>query len=151
MAQVSDNLWEDLVLSILSVNQYSLEKTYLAVEGLRREGLFEPDNLISLPANEISTRLKQGGLNRGVFMTTLFAHRLSSLGYFLQSNGLKACEATLQSNDSSAIGELLLPIKGIGPKVLQNFFILRGISVSEKATPPNEGLKTKFSRSGRPG
>jgi len=134
MPQASDSIWEDLVLSILSVNQYSLEKTYSAVEGLRREGLFEPENLISWSSEEIVAHLKQGGCGRGVFMTTLFGHRLSSLGYFLQSKGVKACEEILRSGDSSAIRELLLPINGVGPRVLQNFFVMRGISGFRKHT-----------------
>src|SRR5438105_10117470 len=112
MPQASDSIWEDLVLSILSVNQYSLEKTYSALEGLRREGLFEPENLISWSSEEIAFRLKQGGCGRGVFMTALFGHRLSSLGHFLQSKGTKTCEEILRSGDSSAIQDLLLSVNG---------------------------------------
>lgn len=130
MPKSSDTVWEDLVLSILSVNQYSLEKTYACLEGLRREGLFEPETLISCSPEEIVARLKRGGCYRGVFMTTLFAHRLSSLGYFLEGKGIGVCEDVLRSGDASAIKGLLMPVNGIGPKVLQNFFILRGISAS---------------------
>ena len=127
MPEATSNPWEDLVLSILSVNQYSLEKTYLHVEGLRSEGLFEPENLMALPGDEIASRLKRAVVIGEVFMTTLFAHRLSSLGWFLQSNGVRECESVLRSSDSSAIRALLLPVNGIGPKVLQNFFLMREI------------------------
>src|SRR6266849_1635961 len=114
MPKSSDSVWEDLVLSILSVNQYSLEKTYACLAGLRSEGLLEPATLISCSPEEIAARLKRGGCYRGVFMTTLFAHRLSSLGYFLEVKGIEACESVLRSGDSSAIKSLLMPVKGIG-------------------------------------
>lgn len=63
-----DSVWEDLVLSILSVNGYSLENSYSAVRTLRREGLFNPSNLSRWSPEEIETRLRRGGYNRGIFM-----------------------------------------------------------------------------------
>jgi hypothetical protein len=121
------NPWEDLVLSILSVNRYTLEKAYSHVEGLRREGLVEPENLACWTAEGIAVRLKSAGFDRGAFMTMLFARRLSSFGCFVQSEGVKECERVLQSGNPSAIQALLLPIHGVGPNVLRNFFVLRGI------------------------
>jgi hypothetical protein len=127
MSITSDNLREDLVLSLLAVNQYSLEKTYSSLNGLRNEGLFEPENLMTWTAAEIATRLKRAGVDRGIFMTTLFSERLSSLGQFLKARGIREWESLLLSNDTAAIRDLLLPVNGVGPKVLRNFFILRGI------------------------
>jgi len=107
------------------VNQYSLEKTYLAVEGLRGEGLFLPENLVRLSPEEIETRLKRGKCDRGAFMTNLFARRLASLGEFLKSAGIEECERALRKGGTTELRQLLLPINGIGPKVLSNFFMLR--------------------------
>lgn len=119
--------WEDLVISILSVNQYSLEKTYVLAPLLRMSGLFRPEELSKLDIEEIVVRLNRSGCDRGSFMTKLFAIRLSCLGMALASTGIAESERILLSNAPEAISSLLLPINGIGPKVLRNFFLLRGI------------------------
>lgn len=125
MADETDDPWEDLVLAILAVNQYSLEKTYLAVEALRGEGLFRPENLVNWSPEEIETRLRRGQCDRGDFMTRLFARRLASLGEFLKSAGVEECGRVLRKCEATEVRRLLLPVKGIGPKVLANFFLLR--------------------------
>jgi endonuclease III-like uncharacterized protein len=120
-------LWEDLVVAILSVNNYSIEKTYSKIKEMRREKLFEPENLMRWSPVEIARRMKRAGYDRGQFMTSLFAERLSSLGKHLQGAGIEHCREVLAKGSTDAIKRLLLMIKGIGPKVLANFFILRGI------------------------
>jgi hypothetical protein len=127
-----DSLWEDLVISILSVNQYSLEKTYPALPLLREGGLLNPENLSRWESAEIVARLKAAGCDRGPFMTELFASRLAFLGRDVNSRGIAVCSRILLSNDPTAISNLLLPVKGIGPKVLQNFFMLRGVEEEGK-------------------
>ena len=123
----ADNPWEDLVVSILEVNQYSLEKTYALLSGLREAGLVNPKNLGSWGLETIISLLKSAGCDRGSFMTKLFASRLSSLGIAVKSHGTAACTQILLSKERDKIGNLLLPISGIGPKVIHNFCLLRGI------------------------
>jgi len=120
-----DNLWEDLVVAILSVNNYSLEKTYLAIEALRHGGLFSPQNLALWTPEEIGTRLQRAGYDRGRFMTALLSVRLASLGVLLESVGVEECERLLLKGESAEARSLLLSVKGIGPTVLANFFLLR--------------------------
>lgn len=122
-----DSPWEDLVVSILSVNQYSLEKTYAVLSLLQQSGLLSPENLSRWELEEIISQLKLAGCDRGPFMTKLFGLRLAALGMAVQSHGLAACARILLSRDPAAISNLLLPINGIGPKVLRNFLMLRGI------------------------
>jgi hypothetical protein len=127
VASDADDPWEDLVVSILAVNQYSLEKTYALVPGLRDAGLVNPRNLGSWELEEIISRLKSAGCDRGAFMTKLFAHRLYSLGIAVDSRGTALATKILLSRNLAEISSLLLPIAGIGPKVIQNFCLLRGI------------------------
>lgn len=122
-----DSPWEDLVVSILSVNQYSLEKTYAIVGGLREAGLVSPQNLVAWEIERIVSRLKFAGCDRGAFMTPLFAARLASLGEVVGARGISVCAEILVGKDFEEIRRLLLPINGIGPKVLRNFCLLRGI------------------------
>src|SRR2546427_3122684 len=86
-----DSPWEDLVVSILSVNQYPLEKTYAVVSLLRGSGLFSPENLSRWDLEEVVSRLQAAGCDRGPFMTKLFAARLASLGMAVQSHGIAVC------------------------------------------------------------
>lgn len=129
-SSVGDNPWEDLVIAILAVNQYSLEKTYPALSLLRDNGLLSPENLSRWDIDEIIRRLKVAGCDRGPFMTQLFGVRLAHLGAAVESYSIEACSRILLSNDPVAIRDLLWPIKGIGPKVLKNFFMLRGMTWS---------------------
>jgi hypothetical protein len=126
-AKALDNPWEDLVIAILSVTQYKLEKTYALLDSLRIEGLFTPSNLMRWSENEIATRLRAGGCNRGAFMTKLFAERLAALGTFVKTTGEQTVEQIILSRDTSTVEKYLLAVRGIGPVVLENFYILRGI------------------------
>lgn len=122
-----DDVWEDLVVSVLAVNQYSLEKTYAIVGGLRESGLVSPQNLCAWEIDRIVSRLKFARCDRGAFMTPLFAGRLASLGKVVGARGISVCAEILAGKDFEEIRRLLLPINGIGPKVLRNFCLLRGI------------------------
>jgi hypothetical protein len=125
--QESSGIWEDVVVSILSVNRYSLEKTYSLIGSLREEGLCDPQNLIKWDEAEISKRLFKAGYKRGPFMTGLFASRLSGVGEFINEVGLNIIEKTILSGRKSEIERLLMQVPGIGPVVLDNVFLLRGI------------------------
>jgi hypothetical protein len=59
-------------------------------------------------------------------MTPLFAQRLHALGEHVNAEGVDRCEAILRSGDGSAIDDLLSPVNGIGPVVLERFHLLRG-------------------------
>ena len=120
-----DDLWEDLVLAILSVNRYSLEKTYSHVESLRREGLFDPNTLAKKSVEDIATRLRRGGYDRGEFLNALLATRLVSLGMFIERVGTEEAEHILAKGNTTQISKFLGPVKGIGPQVLANFETLR--------------------------
>ena len=119
------DVWEDLVVSMLSVNNYSLEKTYSCVDSLRQHGIFEPKKLAGWTQGEIAGRLRRGGYDRGEYLNNLLANRLSSLGKFVQGVGVQESEQMLAKSDTSEIGKLLKPVKGIGPQVLRNFALLR--------------------------
>lgn len=122
--EAQDEIWSDLVVSILSVNQYPLEKTYASLPALRSEGLCAPENLGRWDVEEIIARLKKAGLDRGPFMTSLFAVRLASLGVAVSTIGVAEFASLLLRKRRTEISQLLMPINGIGPRVLKNFFLL---------------------------
>ena len=122
---MSSGVWQDLIVAILSVNRYSLEKTYSAVDAFRSEGLFDPKKLAERTLEEITVRLRRGGYDRGEYLTKLFAIRLMSLAAFVDRIGVEESERILTSPDKRKIEEFLLLVNVIGPQVLNNFFLLR--------------------------
>jgi hypothetical protein len=122
-----DSPWDDLVISILAVNQYSLERTYACKEGLQAQGLTLPATLLELAPAEIEHRLKAGGCDRGAFMTNLFAKRLAALGAHVRAVGVEQSTSILAGQSRQKIEQFLEPVNGIGPVVLRNFFLLCGI------------------------
>lgn len=120
-----DDPWSDLVVSILSVNSFPVERTYALLDRLRAEKLTDPENLSQQTAPGLYSKLVAAGYDRGEFMTYLFAERLSSLGAFAKTFGISECEKVMKSRDAKAINSMLLSVKGIGPAVMQNFLFLR--------------------------
>jgi hypothetical protein len=104
-----------------------LEQAYHCVAGLRQHGLFDPSNLAVWDQPEIAHQLRLAGYERGEFMTNLFALRLMALGVYVGQLGIEASKGVISGRDRASIEEFLTPVKGIGPKVLQNFFLLRRI------------------------
>jgi hypothetical protein len=129
---MASDVWEDLIVSILSVNRYSLEKTYSSVDSLRREGVLDPERLAGWTVQEIATRLRNGGYSRGEFLNKLLAGRLLSLGKFVEHLGFAESEETLMKSDKSELSEFLQPVNGVGPQVLINFSLLRKSPVHNK-------------------
>lgn len=120
------SVWQDLVTAMLAVYQYSLEKVDSFAPGLREAGLFEPENLAQYEHEEIFTRLEQAGYKRGE-LNAIFTDRLRSMGAYVMITGKTHCETVLSGEDKQALEKLLKPIKGVGPKVIENFFTLRGL------------------------
>lgn len=123
----NDDAWLDLVVSILAVNQYSIEKTYEGIDGLREHHVCDPLKLAHWDHAQIIQQLKLAGYDRGEFMTNLFALRLGALGAYIRQHGVEASSDAISSRDRIAVERFLSPVNGVGPKVLKNFFMLRGI------------------------
>lgn len=70
--------------------------------------------------------MKEAGYDRGG-VTWIISERLSALGKFSVSKGIIECEKVLLSRNKQKITEFLLPIKGIGNKVLESYFLLAEI------------------------
>ena len=123
-ADHSVNPWPDLVMAMLSVNNYPLTKVFTLFDALKDNGLFDPRNFACWNREEITRRLGAAGYDRGTVMTAIFTDRLSSLGRL--ADELAANEQILTKGTKTEIAELLRRVKGVGPKVLKNFFLLRG-------------------------
>src|SRR5687767_14516591 len=70
MPESTDDPWQDLILSMLAVNGYSLEKAFGLADKFREQDLFDPKSLTS--ARDIAVRLNAAGYVRGIGMTKIF-------------------------------------------------------------------------------
>jgi hypothetical protein len=122
----SDKCWRDLVVAILSVNNYPIEKTLRLSESLERNGLFDVAVLAANGLADIGKRLGEAGYNRGAFMHELFTQRLCSLGRLASDVSIEDCEKILRSGTRKDVSILLSKVNGIGPNVLASYFVLRG-------------------------
>lgn len=122
-----DDAWIDLVVSVLSVNNWPLERTYRLMEGLTGNGLANPSNLARLDETEIAERLKLAGYNRGEYMNRLLAARLAGLGTFINYHGVDAATRLISQKERPELERALFGIYGIGPVVIRNFCLLREV------------------------
>ena len=60
-------------------------------------------------------------------MTGLFAERLDALGNLLAIKGIQESELIILCENRKEVEGFLISVKGIGPKVLKNFFALRKV------------------------
>jgi 3-methyladenine DNA glycosylase/8-oxoguanine DNA glycosylase len=118
------NPWPELVLAMLSVNNFPLSKTLTLWEGLRKNGLFNPHNYLSWSEDEIARGLVAAGYDRGEVLTHMFVMRLASLKRLCAD--IDSTENILTQGNQPEIASLLAQVKGVGPRVLENFLLLRG-------------------------
>jgi hypothetical protein len=116
---------EDLVIAMLAVNNFSLERAYSLRESLDERGLFRLEKLAAKSTSAIATDLEDAGYRRGNFMTPLLAERLRLLAQKVASNPDKFMSA-ISSTDREAIRQALQGLPGIGPRVVKNYLLLSG-------------------------
>ena len=126
-----EELIGDLVVSVLSVNLWTIEKTFKIYDGLREEGLFDFDAVAALPETEVFARLERAGYTRGDFMVGMLAGRLRSVALALSGQGQEKLRQLVTAKDRKGVEALLQPIKGIGPSVIANYLALRGIGAEQ--------------------
>ena len=70
-----EQLIGDLVLALLSVNLWTLDRTFGNDDGLKREGLFDMARVAGLTDVAVFARLERAGYDRGDFMIGLLGGR----------------------------------------------------------------------------
>ena len=117
----------DLVVALLAVNGWSIEKTFKLYEGLEAEHLVDLEAICKMTQPEVSTRLERAGYRRGLFMIDLLASRLHGLALTLAGDGTNELRRAIEAKDGAALEKLLLEVKGVGPRVVANYRALRGV------------------------
>ena len=125
-----DDVSSDLLMALLAVNSWTLERVSGLYESLRKNGLFDVSILSGLTPEQIQGRLSAAGYERGPVLGRMIASRVQNLAVALFEGGdqlLVDCEA---SRDISATRAYLLQLHGVGLTVVENYLLLRSSAAS---------------------
>lgn len=122
------DVFSDLLLAMLAVNSWELDKVGALLPRLKETRLTEPASVARMSFEKVFTSLVEAGYGRGDYIVSLLAERVISAGNAFTEDKLeeKVLEAE-RSKDIESIKRFLQPIKGVGPKVLETFILLRGL------------------------
>lgn len=119
------NPFSDLIIAMLAVNNFTLERAYSLRDSLDEQGLLNVQTIAELSIEELSSALARAGYRRGSFMNPLFAERIRKVAVEAVRQG-KGLKDVLISGDRANVEAALLPLPGIGPTVIRNYLLLRG-------------------------
>jgi hypothetical protein len=120
---------ENLVIAMLAVSQYPIERALGLRDRLRDAGLLDPRNLATWTVARVADELRSSGYDRGR-LTSMYADRLVSLGKVYEGER-ERCEEILREGSDEAVRQLLAPWHGIGPTVIASFLNLRRRSAKD--------------------
>ena len=116
-------VWERLICSMISVNQWDIKKTLKIIESMRANNMFEIESFKDLNVIEIGSNLKKSGYDRGS-LTYMIAERLIKTSVIISKKGVSSTEELLSKNTPES-KEFLKNLNGIGPKTIDIFFSLK--------------------------
>ena len=122
-----EQIYGDVVMALLAVNGWTLEKVSAIRDGLAREALFDREALKASSIQVLAERLHAAGYTRGDYMCSLLAHRLQSFAEVFDDDVARDMKIKLESKRLEEVDKLLLAMHGVGPTVLWNFKILVGL------------------------
>lgn len=114
---------EAILVAMLAVNSYGLEKAYALLPQLREAGLTDPENVANSDVGDVMVRMYESGYQRGL-LGEMFAERVKHLMTLASQGELDSLEDFLESNQREQVVELLCQIKGVGPKVAGDVLLL---------------------------
>jgi hypothetical protein len=120
-----ETLLIDLFTAIMAVNRWTVERAYSVSVRLKAVGLLDLPAMSSMSVDDVSERLGRAGYDRGEFMLLQMAERMLSMVRALENGGLEKVETLETSRRLGDIRDFLLTIKGVGPAVVNCFFIMR--------------------------
>jgi hypothetical protein len=121
--KLPNDLVDSLVVALLAVNKYPLEKVWKILPRLQHEGLTEPGPVASEDLGRLTVRLARAGYDRGE-LTGMFAKRLQNLMTAIELGQLDDLYSAACRSDPQALRTMLCKVPGIGPWVAQNAWVL---------------------------
>ena len=120
---IPDDHIEAILASILAVNAYGLEKAYGLLPAFRAAGLTNPTIVVRQNAGDLMMGLAHAGYDRGL-LTEMMAGRLANLMSAVVDGRLDELGKLVANSDRNSAISLLCSVKGIGPKVASDAWML---------------------------
>ena len=116
---IPNEMIESISCSVLSVNNWSLERTWACIDQLREADLFEPGAVSKLSVEEIAKRLTSSGYDRGG-LTVMMAARLKGVHGAIDAGSLDELPSAVSTKDRQLAVNLMTSVRGIGRKVAEH-------------------------------
>ena len=120
---IEQNHLEAIIASMLAVNAYGLERSYALLPGFRTAGLTDPVTIAREDVGALMMRLAKAGYDRGL-LTEMMAGRMSNFMKAVANGELDELDEMVARGDQSSAVDLLCKIRGIGPKVATDSWLL---------------------------
>jgi hypothetical protein len=114
---------ECLLMALLAVNNFSLEKAWGLLPRMRETGLTDPARVVAMNTPVVVGALTGAGYDRKR-LTWLFAERVKALMHAIQKGDLAGLAAAVAACDEETATRLLLGVRGVGPRVAENAWAL---------------------------
>lgn len=114
---------ECLLIAILAVNKFSLEKAWKLLPRMRELGLTDPARVATMDMPAAIEALTAAGYDRKN-LTWMFAERVKALMAAVHDGRLDDLARAVTARDERAAAELLGEVRGVGPRVVENAWAL---------------------------
>jgi hypothetical protein len=115
-----------LVVAVLAVGGFSLQRAWNLIASFQTEGLTDSKAVEKYDEAEVVRRLARSGFNRGPTVTTSMAKRLMALHVAVRDGVLAQAVRLLRDGRIKDAEKVLCTIKGVGPTVFNQFVMLEG-------------------------
>jgi hypothetical protein len=115
-----------LMVAVLAVGGYSLQRAWNLLPSLQKEGLTDSKAVEDYDEAEIVRRLSRSGYDRGPIVTASMAKRLMALHTAVRNGVLAQTVRLLREDRVKDAEKVLRTVKGVGPVVFNQFAVLEG-------------------------
>jgi hypothetical protein len=119
---------EHLIVAMLAVGGYSLERAWVLLPDLEKEGLADPKVVETLDEAEVVRRLARSGYDRGPTVTAFMADRLLAIHAAARNGVLEQVSGLMREGRLRDAEMMLCRVKGVGPIVFKQFATLEGVA-----------------------
>ncbi len=121
----------NLVVAMLTVNNWALEKAWALLPDLTSLGLCNAQSLSALSHEEIFARLKRAGYTKSDYVVGLLADRLREMAKTVAATAPAELMELMEPGHEKDRDRFLLSLKGVGPAVLETFVSLQASHLSQ--------------------
>ena len=127
---MKNQIIEDILTALFAVAGWNLETSHGFVKTLLNKIPEEIDSLRDLNEDDIARLIVASGFSRGSKVLAIMVERMTAVLQFVSKENIEGLKCAVSSGQYGQIRDMLLSVKGVGPKVVSNFFLLQGIEIA---------------------